>query len=117
MQPVLIQFSAIQLRPVELLQNKAMRIILGCPRTARNEFLRAELHLPSIVCRIQKITCHTVGRMLCTGSDSLKGSLAPLYHDLRTPTTPYLRMILGVLTSVGVGEACINVVMSPLYVI
>ncbi|MPC88219.1 hypothetical protein E2C01_083117 [Portunus trituberculatus] len=52
--------------------------------------------------------------MLCTGSDSLKGSLTPLYHNPRTPTTPYLRKILGVLTSVSVAEACINVVMSPL---
>ncbi|MPC75106.1 hypothetical protein E2C01_069491 [Portunus trituberculatus] len=52
--------------------------------------------------------------MLCTGSDSLRGSLTPLYHDLRTPTTPYFRKILGVLTSVGVAKASINIVMSPL---
>ncbi|MPC44357.1 Proline synthase co-transcribed bacterial [Portunus trituberculatus] len=52
--------------------------------------------------------------MLCTGPDSLKGSLTPLYHDPRTHTTPYLRKILGVLASVGVAETCINVVMSPL---
>ncbi|MPC65795.1 hypothetical protein E2C01_059931 [Portunus trituberculatus] len=52
--------------------------------------------------------------MLCTGSDCLKGSLTPLYHDPRTPTTPYLRKILGVLTSVGIAEAYINIVMSPL---
>ncbi|XP_063848254.1 uncharacterized protein LOC135093209 [Scylla paramamosain] len=97
--PVLIQFSATQLRPMELVQNEAMRIILGCPRTARTEVLRAELYLPSIMCRIQEITCRTVGRILCTGSDSLKGSLTPLYHDPRTPTTPYFRKILGVLTS------------------
>ncbi|XP_063866943.1 uncharacterized protein LOC135104011 [Scylla paramamosain] len=49
---ILIQFSAIQPRPLELVQNEAMRIILGCPRTARIEVLRAALHLPSIMCRI-----------------------------------------------------------------
>ncbi|MPC68526.1 hypothetical protein E2C01_062728 [Portunus trituberculatus] len=91
-----------------------MQIILGCPRTAQIEVLRAELNLPSIMCRVQEITCCTVSRMLCMGSDSLKGSLALLYPDPQTLTTPYLRKILGVLTSVGVAEACINVVMSPL---
>ncbi|MPC97838.1 hypothetical protein E2C01_093174 [Portunus trituberculatus] len=39
-------------------------------------------------------------------SDSREGSLTPLYHDPRK--------ILGVLTSIGVAEACINIVMSPL---
>ncbi|MPC60105.1 hypothetical protein E2C01_054142 [Portunus trituberculatus] len=57
----LLEFSASQLRPLELIQNEAMRIILGCPRTARIEVLRAELHLPSIMCRIQEITCLIVG--------------------------------------------------------
>ncbi|MPC61817.1 hypothetical protein E2C01_055894 [Portunus trituberculatus] len=94
-----MQFSATQLR--HLVQNEVMKIILGCAKTARNEILRAELHLPSVICRIQKITCRTVGRMLSTGSDSLKGLLTPLYHDTWTPTTPYLRKILGVLTSVA----------------
>ncbi|MPC53652.1 hypothetical protein E2C01_047550 [Portunus trituberculatus] len=51
--------------------------------------------------------------MLCMDSDSLlKGLLTLLYHDPQTPTTSYLRMILGVLTSVGVAKACINVIMS-----
>ncbi|MPC50159.1 hypothetical protein E2C01_043982 [Portunus trituberculatus] len=44
--PVLMQFNATQLRPLELVQNETMRIILGCARTALNEVLRAELHLP-----------------------------------------------------------------------
>ncbi|MPC56580.1 hypothetical protein E2C01_050543 [Portunus trituberculatus] len=67
----LILFSATQLRPLELFQNEAMRIILGCPRTAQIKILRAELHLPSTF-KIQENTCCTVSRMLCTGSDSLK---------------------------------------------
>ncbi|MPC69666.1 hypothetical protein E2C01_063896 [Portunus trituberculatus] len=102
-------FSATQLHPLQLVQNEAMQIISGCPRTAQIEVLRAELHLLSIMCRVQEITCRKVSRMLCTGSDFLKGSLTPLYHDPWTHTTPYLRKILGVLTSVGVAEACINV--------
>ncbi|KAK3895411.1 hypothetical protein Pcinc_000864 [Petrolisthes cinctipes] len=36
---VLVQFSMTQLRPIELIQNEAMRIILGCPRTAKIEVL------------------------------------------------------------------------------
>ncbi|MPC97709.1 hypothetical protein E2C01_093036 [Portunus trituberculatus] len=74
--PVLIHFNATQLRPLELVQNEAMRIILGCPWTARIEVIRAELHLPSIMCRVQEITCRTISRMLCTGSDS-KGITDP----------------------------------------
>ena len=38
---VLVQFSASQLHPLEVLQSKAMQIILGCPRTARIEVLQA----------------------------------------------------------------------------
>ncbi|KAK4320262.1 hypothetical protein Pmani_008871 [Petrolisthes manimaculis] len=38
-----MQYSATQLRPLELIQNEAMRIVLGCPRTAKIEVLRAEL--------------------------------------------------------------------------
>ncbi|KAK4307244.1 hypothetical protein Pmani_020957, partial [Petrolisthes manimaculis] len=52
-----VQFSMTQLRPLELIQNEAMRIILGCPRTAKIEVLRAELDMPSIVFRIQEIAC------------------------------------------------------------
>ncbi|MPC75105.1 hypothetical protein E2C01_069490 [Portunus trituberculatus] len=59
--PVLIQFSATQLHPLEPVQNEAMWIILGCPKTPWIEVLRAEMHLPSIMCRIQEITSRTVG--------------------------------------------------------
>ncbi|MPC63810.1 hypothetical protein E2C01_057915 [Portunus trituberculatus] len=47
--PILIQFSATRFHPLELVQNEAMRVILGCPRTERIEVLRAELHLPRIM--------------------------------------------------------------------
>ncbi|MPC15077.1 hypothetical protein E2C01_007860 [Portunus trituberculatus] len=77
---ILIWFCATQFRSLELVQNEVMRIILGCPRTARIEVLRGELHLPKIMCRIlQEITYRTV-------SDSVKGSLNPVPHDPWTPS-------------------------------
>lgn len=63
---VLFQFSATQLRPLELIQNKAMRIILGCPKTAKIEVLRAELGIPSIVSRIQEIACRSTCCLICS---------------------------------------------------
>ena len=111
--PVLVQFSASQLRPLETLQNEAMRVILGCPRTAKIEVLRAELHLPSIVCRIQELTCRTVGRMLCTGFPSLKQSLVSLSGNPRSPSNVYLRKLMAALTGAGVIEAVLGLAQTP----
>ena len=55
---VLIQFSVSQSHPLEVLQNEAIRIILGCPKMTRIEALRVELHSPSIVCKVREITRH-----------------------------------------------------------
>ena len=102
-----------QLRPLEVLQNEAMRIILGCLRTAKLEVLRAELHLPSIVSRIQEIACRTVARMLCSGSPSLRQSLDLLYHNPRSTANPYIKKLTAVLTRVGLVEACLGLTRTP----
>lgn len=42
--PVLVQFSTAQLCPLELIQNEAMHLILGCPRMAKIEIVWAEMN-------------------------------------------------------------------------
>ncbi|KAK4312706.1 hypothetical protein Pmani_015891 [Petrolisthes manimaculis] len=110
---VLVQFSMTQLRPLELIQNEAMRIILGCPRTAKIEVLRAELDMPSIVFRIQEIACRATSRLLCSGAPSFKQNLTYLHHNPRYPVTPFVKKIVSLLRSVGIMEECLGVITSP----
>lgn len=70
--PLLINYSENELKPLEIIQNKAMRLILGCPRTARIEIMRAELNFCSITHRIQELAIVTVIRMIRRGETSLK---------------------------------------------
>ena len=51
--PVLVHYSQKDLRPLEVVQNEAMRIVLGCPRTTRIEIMRMELNVPSINHRVK----------------------------------------------------------------
>ena len=37
--PVLVNYSEKDLKPLEVLQNEGMRIVLGCPRTTRIEIM------------------------------------------------------------------------------
>lgn len=53
--PVLSMFPPSALKPLEVLQNKAMRIILGCPMTAKVLVMRKELDLPSIHSRVIQV--------------------------------------------------------------
>ena len=53
--PVLICYSEKELKKLEIIQNRAMRIILGCPMSTRIEIMRLELNLPSIIDRIHEI--------------------------------------------------------------
>ena len=69
--PVLVQFNTQQLTCLEVIQNKAMRLILGCAITTKIEVLRRELRLPSIILRVQDITSRTVCRIVCNGTNSL----------------------------------------------
>jgi len=53
--PVLSMLPQNVLRPLEILQNKAMRVILGCPITAKVLVMRKELDLPSVHSRITQV--------------------------------------------------------------
>lgn len=94
---MLLQFNPNQLRPLEIIQNKAMRIILGCPATAKIEVLRKELHLPSIVCRVKEIACRTMCRMVCHGADDLKQAVVNVQTQANMRNNYYLRRLYSLL--------------------
>ena len=50
--PALIQLPQVSLKPLEKFQNKAMRLILGCPASTRVVNMQTELNLPPITERI-----------------------------------------------------------------
>ena len=50
--PALCQLSRTVLQPLEKFQNRAMRLILGCPGSTRIVNMQQELHLPPLVDRI-----------------------------------------------------------------
>lgn len=60
--PIIVQFIAVQLLSLGLIQNETICIILGCSKTVKMEVLKAELNLPIIVNRISEITCPTSSR-------------------------------------------------------
>ena len=70
--PVLICYSEKELKKLEIIQNQAMRIILGCPMSARIEIMRLELNLPSIIDRIHEIVSVAVVRSIRRGETILK---------------------------------------------
>lgn len=59
------------LHALEVVQNEAMRTILGCARTIRIEIMRMELYLPSIHHRIKELIVAAVIRMTRRGDDAL----------------------------------------------
>ena len=99
---VLVQFNSQQLRCLEVIQNKAMRIILGCASTTKIEVLRRELSLPSVVKRIEEITCRTVCRIVCNGTNSLQRDIMTLCNGDDVTSNPYLRKICRVLQNFDV---------------
>ncbi|XP_066952515.1 uncharacterized protein [Macrobrachium rosenbergii] len=70
--PMLILYAENELKPLEVLQNKAMRIILGCPRSTRIEVMRLELNLPTISDRIHELAAVAMTRLIRRGDRSLK---------------------------------------------
>lgn len=113
--PVLFRFSPSQLKPLEYIQNESLRVILGCPKTAKIEVLRAELDLPSIVCRIQEITCRALCWMACNGASQPLRSLADLHACPRAPANSYLRQLFNSLTNFDVLDSYLNVVTTSGY--
>ena len=56
--PALIQLPRSALEPLEVFQNKALRVILGCPLSTRIVNMQKELQIPSLVERIySNVTC------------------------------------------------------------
>lgn len=53
--PILLMYSKKQIHKLEVIQNEAMRIILGCQRNVRIDIMRMELNLPSIEYRIKEL--------------------------------------------------------------
>ncbi|XP_066959236.1 uncharacterized protein [Macrobrachium rosenbergii] len=70
--PILCCYTDKDLRPLELLQNEAMRVILGCPRTARIEIMRMELNLQSVTQRIREVAVSSFIRMIRQNDRHLK---------------------------------------------
>ncbi|KAK3884718.1 hypothetical protein Pcinc_011036 [Petrolisthes cinctipes] len=59
--PALIQLPRVTLETLEKFQNRAMRIILGCPMSTRIVNMQRELRLPPLIERIYcNVTCFTV---------------------------------------------------------
>lgn len=81
--PALCQLSKTAPQPLEKFQNKAMRLILGCPASTRVVNMQTELNLPPLVDRIYA-TVSVLG-VKCLNSPQL----APLFADvLRTSLLP-----------------------------
>ena len=81
-----------------------MRIILGCATTAKIEALRRELRLPSIIWRIQEITCRTICRMVCHGASHLQKDVVAIYTNHSASQNSYLRKLCKVLAKFEVVE-------------
>lgn len=69
--PALIGLGKNKLAKLETFQNDAMRIILGCPKTAKVINLRHELNLPSLADRIREINTAVAVRILRDNRDTL----------------------------------------------
>lgn len=108
--PVLVQYSASQLKPLDYVQNEAMRIILGCPKTAKVVLMRAELGLPSVIDRVSEIACRAVGRLICSGHEPLRHALVSLRDTPHAPTKPYLRRLYDRLSSFDILDPCLGLV-------
>lgn len=110
--PVLVQYNTQQLRCLEVIQNKAMRVILGCATTAKIEVLRRELGFPSIIRRIEEITCRTICRMVSHGAISLQRNILDT-----SVKNPYLGKICKVLGNFDVMEEFRTLIKTDCYTI
>ena len=87
----LTKLSQNQINSIEVIQNNAMRIILGAPMWTRICNLQAETHLPPLKTRIQIKNCHTIIKTLLQRPHSflasrIKTELAR-HPDLPRPNT------------------------------
>ncbi|MEL6606561.1 MAG: ribonuclease H family protein, partial [Cyanobacteria bacterium J06614_10] len=107
--PLLVNYSESELKPLEVIQNKAMRMILGCPRTTRIEIMRMELNLCSISHRIKELTAITVIRMIRRGDLYLKMSLDKASGiRIRNKINSYVKKLFIIMTKHGVYKYCVK---------
>ena len=64
----LASLSRSSLRPLETIQNRAMRIILGCPSSTRIILMQKELNLPPIIDFIQQVATIAGVKVATTGN-------------------------------------------------
>ena len=69
--PALVCLGKNRLKKLESIQNEAMRIIIGCPRTVKILNLRNELNLPSLSDRIHEINTVSAYKLIKGNPDSL----------------------------------------------
>lgn len=97
----LLNLSKARLQAVERIQNEAMRIILGCPKTAKIETMRYELGLMPITHRIQLIATLQITRSLNTLDDgTLKNAVFNPKGKLRS--NKWLRSVRELLNFIDI---------------
>ena len=107
--PVLVSYSEKDLRPLEVIQNEAMRVVLGCPRTTRIEIMRMELNLPSIVHRIRELSAISTLRLIRRGDGYLKSAIDKLQNGNASnfKMNSYTKKICQTLYEYNLVEFCV----------
>ena len=106
--PVLICYSEQELKKLEIIQNRAMRIILGCPMSTRIEIMRLELNFPNIMSRIHEIVSVAAVRSIRRGEKILKAgidTMAGIRSSLNRPGG-HLRKLYRILVKNDVIKYC-----------
>ena len=109
--PVLVTFSEKDLRSLEVLQNKGMRIVLGCPRTTGIKIMKLELNIPSIIHRIRELTTISVVRLIRHGDTYLKSVVDNCRSDFARifKINSYTKKLCNMLLDYNVVEFCVSV--------
>ena len=109
--PVLILYAERDLRSLEVLQNKAMRIILGCPISTRIEVMRLELSLPTIFDRVYELAAVATIRVIRKGDRTLKIALDKVCGSVSTPLpiNSYARKLCKTLQKYDLSAYCVKI--------
>ena len=109
--PVLVTFLEKDLRPLEVLQNKGMRIVLGCPRTTRIEIMKLELNIPRIIHRIRELTTISVVCLIRCGDAYLKSVVDKCRSDFARnfKINSYTKKLCNMLLDYNVVDFCVPV--------
>lgn len=109
--PMLILYGENELKPLEILQNQAMRIILGCPRSTRIEVMRLELNLPTIFDRINELAAMAAVRLIRNGDRSLKMAVDRVCGISTAPIqiNSYARKLCKILIKYQLSGYCVKI--------